>query len=869
MLWRRRKQSDFSQEIESHLALEIDRLRDQGLSQQEAEAAARREFGNVTVVRERFYLASHWLWWEQLRRDLIYASRVLARNPGFTLVAILSLALGIGANALVFSVVNALVLRPLPVDHPEQLIFLQSNRGAAVSFPDYRELRDRNQTLAGLVGYRVAVMELDSGDGANHIFGYLATGNYFDVLGLQPALGRFFHAEDDLHPGASPYAVLSYATWQRRFGGDRHIVGKTIHINRLPFTVLGVAGSGFHGTEIFYWPELWVPMMMEPQIEVGNPWLENHGTHNTWVLGRLKPGVSVAQAAANFNALAADLAREQPDTDEGLRFKLTRPGLIGDLVGGPARAFATGVMVLAALVLLAACTNLASLLTARMSDRQREIAIRLSLGASRWRLARQMLTETVMLSVLGGGVGYGIAMFLSRALSSWHAPLEFPIQFDVNPDWRVFLFACFVSICAGALFGLVPAGHASRMNPNMVLKGDGPSWRGAKLALRDVLLVVQVALCFVLVSGCLLSLRGLQQALAMHLGFEPQGVSVIGFDLGMAGYKEEAGVDFQRRALQVVEQLPGVDSAAYSNSVPLSIDQSQSSTVSEDVAHPRPADAISSVYYQVSPNFFRTMGIQLMDGRDFTWHDDAKSPRVAVVNHAFGKQVLHTEHAVGKRFRFGLTGALVEVIGVVEDGKYVSLTEDQQPVVFQPVVQSYNNTTTLIVKSSRPETQVVQQMQRAVAQLDPHLPLYGTGSLQQMLGFAFFPTRAAAIALSGFGLLAIMLAATGIHGLVSYVVSRRVHEIGIRMAVGARGGQVVRLVLGKTLILVMAGAVVGAGLALAAGQVLATIVYQASPRDPMVFAAVVGTMVLVAMASCWAPVRRALRVDPMAALRHE
>src|SRR5215470_16690453 len=336
MFWRRRKQEDFSQEIESHLALETDRLREQGLTQQEAETAARREFGNVTIAQERFYLAGRWLWWEHLKRDVVYAGRVLSRNPGFTLVAVLSLALGIGANSLVFSVVNALLLRPLPVENPEQLASLESSTGGpGLSFPDYRDLRDRNQAFAGLVGCRVAPMELDSSEGAYRIWGYLATGNYFDVLGLHPALGRFFHAQDDLRPGASPYAVLSYASWQERFGGDRDIIGKTFRINRQAFTILGVAGRDFHGTELFYWPEVWVPMMMEAQIEVGNPWLEDRATRNTWVLGRLRPDVSPAQAKANINAIAAELAREHPGDDQGLQFKLAPPGLVGDVVGAP------------------------------------------------------------------------------------------------------------------------------------------------------------------------------------------------------------------------------------------------------------------------------------------------------------------------------------------------------------------------------------------------------------------------------------------------------------------------------------------------------------------------------------------------------
>lgn len=870
MFWRKRRQSDFAEEIEAHLALEVDRLRAEGLSQEEAEAAARREFGNVAQAEERFYEAGRWLWLEHLKRDLFYAIRVLSRSPGFTLVAVLSLALGIGVNALVFSVVNALVLRPLPIDHPEQVVFVAGpHNQPGNSFPNYRELRDRNQSFSGLVAYRVSPMELETRTGAERIWGYLATGNYFDVLGVQPALGRFFRAEDDLHPGASPFTVLSYSAWQVRFGADPDIVGKTVRINRLPFTVLGVAPRDFHGTELFYWPDIWVPMMMQAQIEVGNPWLESRTSFNAWEIGRLKPGVSPAQATADLNTLAADLARQFPSVNQGLSFKLARPGLVGDTLGKPTRAFALGVLILAALVLLAACTNLASLLTARASDRQREIAIRLSIGATRWRIVRQLLTETLVLSLLGGAAGYGLAVLLSGLLSQWHAPMDFPVQFNVNPDLRVFFFAFAVSLVAGLLFGGAPATHASKTDAQAVLKGEQRGWRGARLALRDVLVVLQVALCFVLVSGCLFSLRGLQQSLSLHLGFQPEGVSAVGFDLGMAGYTEEQGRSFQQRALEAMQQLPGVISAAYSNSVPLSLDQNNRSSAPEDLPNPTLSDERVADVYEVSPRYLKTLGIELLAGRDFDWHDDRNSPLVAIVNQAFGKQVMRTGQPVGKRFRFGTGGHLIEVVGVVEDGKYESLTESEKPAAFIPMLQSYNTTNTLLVRSSMPETQMVQQMRQAMTQLDPHLPLYGVGSLRQMLGLAFFPARAAAIALSAFGVLAIMLAVTGIHGLVSYSVARRVREIGIRMAVGARPAQVMKLVLGRTLMLLLVGGTIGLGLALAAGQVLASIVYQASPHDPLVLAAVIATMGVIGLLASWAPTRRALRIQPTVALRHE
>jgi predicted permease len=713
-------------------------------------------------------------------------------------------------------------------------------------------------------------MELEMGTGANRIWGYLATGNYFDVLGIKPALGRVFHQSDDLQPGASPYAVLSYNTWQSRFGADRNIAGKTVRINRLSFTVLGVAPRDFHGTELFYWPEVWVPIMMEPQIEVGNPWLDTRSTWNTWVVGRLKPGVSPAQAEANLNTLAAEMAREHPAENDGLSFMLAKPGMVGDLIGNPAKAFTLGVLGLAALVLLAACANLASLLTVRATDRQRELAIRLAMGAGRGRLIRQVLTEAMMLSAAGGAAGFALAVLLSRALSQWRAPMDFPVQFNVDPDWRVFCFAWTASIIAGVLFASVPAWRASKTDPNAALKGTAAAWGPRRLAFRDVLVVVQVAVCFVLVSGCLLSLRGLQQALRMRLGFEPQHVSVAAFELGLAGYSEERGRAFQQRALEAVQQLPGVESAAYSNSLPLSIDQSHTGVFPADTENLRPSDRIGVTFYEVSPGFFATLGTRLLAGRDFSWHDNPQSPQVAIVNVAFGKRVLHTENPVGGRFRHGaVNGDLVEVIGVVEDGKYGSLTESAAPVVFWPILQRYNTTTTIEAKSSLPATEMLGEIRRAIAALDPELPLYGVGSLTQMLGFAFFPTHAAAVALSAFGILALMLAATGIYGLVAYAVSRRVREIGIRMALGARPAQVLRLVLGKMMALLALGSALGLGLALVAGQVLASVVYEASPRDPLVLVGVLGLMSFLGLLASWLPARRALCIEPKTALHYE
>jgi predicted permease len=806
---------------------------------------------------------------ESLWQDVWYAGRVLRRSPGFAAVAILSLALGIGANTLVFSVVSGLLVRSLPVAHPEELVFVEGREYPAQSFPDYRDFRDRNDTLAGLIGYRIAPMSLETEHGASRAWGYLATGNYFDVLGIEPAAGRFFRQEDDRRPGDSPVAVLSYDCWQRRFLGDPRAVGTTIHLNRLPYTVIGVAPPGFHGTELFYRPEIWVPMMMQAQIEVGNPWLEARATHNTMVLGRLKHGVTAPRAEANLSAIAAALAREYPWPNEHLAVRLTQPGLAGDVLRTPVRAFTLGVLLLAVLVLLAGCANLASLLVARGADRRREMALRLSIGAGRGRLVRQLLTEALLLSAAGGLAGAALASLGSRALSAWRAPVDLPIQFDVHADWRVFLFAVAVSIAAAALFGLAPARQASGIDPNAALKGyEGQRLAGRRWTVRDGLVALQVALCVVLVSGCLLSLRGLQQALTTPLGFDPRGVSVVGFELGLAGYSQDAGESFQQRALAAVSTLPGVHAAAYSNSMPLSIDQS-STTVFPEGGPYVASEGRSATYYRVSPGFFRTLGIRLLAGRDFEARDNRDSPRVAIVNETFARRLFQTANAVGKRFQYGVGDRAVEVVGVVEDGKYAMLTEAPRAVVYQPILQVYNSTTTLLVRSALPEERMVAQMRQAIDALDPGLPVYGAGSAQQMLGLALFPNRAAAIALSAFGVLALLLAATGTHGLIAYAVARRQREIGIRIAVGASAVEVARLVLTRTAAMLGVGTALGLLFALAAGRVLASVVYQASPYDPFALLAVALIMILVGAVSCWAPVRRSLRTDPIAALRSE
>lgn len=868
LFFRGRLDAELDEELRRHLEHEVDQHRRAGVPEEEAHRRARLALGGIEQVKEEcrdsWGVSTATAMW----RDLQYGLRVLRKSPAFTSVAIASLALGVGANTVAFSIANALVFRPLPFPKAEQLYFVQPGGETALtmSFPNYRDLRDRNDVFSGLAGYRIVMLGMDAGGTSQRTWGYLATGNYFEVLGTRPLLGRFFGPEEDRPRGGSPYAVLSYGCWQQRFAGDPAIVGKTIRLNGLPYTVLGVAPQGFQGTEVFYWPEVWVPMSMQAQVE-SYAWLDKRSTYNTMVIGRLKDGISHQEAEARLEPIAAALAREHPRWNEGLSFKLARPGLAGNAGRRPVAAFTAGVLLLAGLVLLAACINLASLMAARTADRQRELAIRISMGAGRGRIARQIMTESLLLAGFGGLAAWGLAVFLLRLLSRWQAPLGFPVQFKVEPDWRVLLFGCAITLVSGIFIGLVPARRAWRTDPNAAVKGE-PSGSLRRWALRDLLLPVQVALCSLLIMGSLVSLRGLQRAWKVPLGFEPEGVAVAGFDLGLSRFDEPQGRAFQRSVLEAVAALPGVSSAAFANSVPLSIDQSSTSVAPEEATEFRPSSRIGAVVYQVSPGYFRTMGTALLSGREFTWRDDKDAPPVAILNATLARRLFGRTDVLGRRFRDG-AGTTIEVIGVAQDGKYASLTEEARPALFRAATQHYNGTTVVIARASSPELQIAGEMRRIVAARNAGVAVYGVGSLDDMLGFAYFPARAASVALSAFGVLAIMLAVTGIYGTTAYAISRRHREIGIRVALGARPHQVLRDVLWRTFVLLAAGSLGGFFLGLASKPVLSRVVYQATPYDPWVMGGVLLAMSVIALLAALDPARHALSIDPLLTLRQE
>jgi predicted permease len=802
--------------------------------------------------------------------DLKLAIRKLAKTPGFVLTAIVTLALGIGANAVVFSVLNALVLRPVNVPHAQNLYTVQRFKYPSQSYLDYLDLRDRNRSFESLVAYQlIGPVGVDTGGNPSSAWPYLTSGNYFDALGIQPYLGRFFHASDEKGTNSAPYVVLSYAYWNSYFHGDAGIVGRMVEINKHPFTVVGVAPPAFRGTELFFSPALWIPIVEQPLI-MGQNSLQYRGTHSPFVVGRLKPDVTPAQATADLNAIGAWLGKTYPADDEGLSFSLARPGLIGDMLGGPARAFMAGLMVLAGLILLAACANLGSLFAARAADRAKEVALRLALGSRRGLILRQLLTEAVLVSLAGGAIGLAGSVAILRGLSVWQPIPDVPITVPVNPDIRTYLVALGLALLSGLLFGMVPVRQVMRADPWQVIRTGGSGVAGMKrFTMRDVLLVAQIAICAVLVTSSLVAVRGLVRSLASSYGFQPQNAVVAECDLHMAGYSNEQAPQMQKRMMDAAGAIPGVTAVGYTNDLPLGMSGSDSGVFPDSTTDYRPANSVAdAMNYKISPGYIGASGTRLLAGRDLTMRDDSQAPAVALVNRQFAVKVFGSvERAVGGHFKFW-GGSRAEVVGVVEDGKYRTLTENQQPAMFFSFQQHPSSGTWLVVRSRRNPQEIAGALEKSLHGLDSGLPIQVRPWTEEM-HTALFPARVATLALGILGLLGAMLAVTGVFGMASYVVSKRMRELGIRVALGAGRGQILRASLGRALRLLAIGSAVGLVLGVLATRVLSYIVYQATPKDPLVLGGVCLTMMLLGMVAAWIPARRALAVDPLVLLREE
>ena len=810
-------------------------------------------------------------------RDLKVALRQLRKSPGFTITAIVTLALGIGANAVVFSVLNALVLRPLNVPHAENLYMVQRDFSGAPgghtpsqSYLDFIDLRDRNRTFESLTAYWIiSAVGVDTGGNPSTAWPYLASGNYFDAVGIQPYLGRFFHASDEKGINSAPYVVLSYAYWRSYFHEDRGVVGRAVEINKHPFTIIGVAPPAFRGTELFFTPALWIPMVEEPTVQGSND-LQYRGDHSPWIIGRLKQGVTPAEATADLNAIGAWLQKTYPADDDGLKFGLARPGLVGDMLGGPARAFMAGLMLLSGLILLAACANLGSLFAARAADRAKEVALRLALGSRRAIILRQLLTEAMLVSVVGGSIGLAGGIAILHFLSAWNPISNVPINVPVNPDVRTYAVALLLALMSGLLFGLMPVGQVMRSDPWQVIRTGSASAGGMKrFALRDLLLIVQIAICAVLVTSSLVAVRGLLRSLESNYGISPQNVTLVDTDLHMAGYSVDNAPQMQRRMLDAVAAMPGVTAVGYINQIPLGLGGGDSDVFRDSTTDFRLTNSVADAMdYNVSPNYLQAAGTRLLAGRDLRFDDDKKAPTVALVNHQFAVKVFGSvEKAVGGHFKFW-GGNRAEVVGVVEDGKYRTMTEDQQPAMFFSFQQHGGSGTWLVVRSKRDPQEMTRALETTLHGLDSGLPLVIRPWPEEM-DTALFASRVATVALGVLGLLGAMLAVTGVFGMASYVVSKRLRELGIRVALGAGRREILRTSLGKAVVLLAAGSVAGVVTDLLFTRVLSFIVYQATPKDPLVLGGVTLTMLLLGLMATWIPARRALAVDPLILLREE
>jgi predicted permease len=798
------------------------------------------------------------------------AFRQLAKSPGFAITAVITLALGIGANAIVFSVLNALVLKPLNLPDAGNVYSVQRFRFPSQSYPDYRDLRDRNHTFSSLVIFQIiGAVGVDTGAHPSTAWPFLTSGNYFDALGEQPYLGRFFHASDEKGPNSAPYVVLSYAYWHSYFHSDRGVIGRAISINKHPLTIIGVAQPDFRGTELFFAPAMWIPIMEQP-IVLGDNELEERSNHGPWVFGRLRPGVTPAQATADLNTIGAALAKAYPHDDDGVKFSLAKPGLVGDFLGGPTRAFMAGLMLLAGLILLAACANLGSLFAARASDRAKEIALRMALGSRRRLVVRQLLTEAFLVSIAGGVIGLGGGVVILRFLSAWQPIPDIPINIPVNPDVRTYVVALLLALLCGFLFGMVPVRQVLRADPWQIIRtGMHTDGLGRRFSMRDVLLVAQIAICAVLVTSSLVAVRGLVRSLHSDFGFNPRDVMLVEADLHMSGYSDDNSPQMQRRMIDAVAALPGVNAVGMVDNIPLGLGGGDSFVYSDTTTDYRPTNfAADAMQYRISPGYIQAAGTRLIAGRDLTWNDNKSAPKVALVNERFAVKVFGSvQKAIGGHFKYW-GGKRAEVVGVVEDGRYRTLTEDQQPAMFFSFQQQTDSGTTLVVRSGRDPQDLAPALDRTLHELDSALPLT-IRTWDSEMDSALFAARVATVALGVLGLLGAMLAITGIFGMASYVVSRRLREIGIRVALGAGRRQILGASLGRAFRLLALGSVAGIGLGLMATKVLAFIVYQATPKDPFVLIGVTLTMLLLGMMAALLPARRALAVDPLILLRDE
>ncbi|MEW6206893.1 MAG: ABC transporter permease [Acidobacteriota bacterium] len=820
-------------------------------------------------------------------QDLRYSARLLMKSPAVTLIAVASLALGIGANTAVFSIVNAALIRPLPVREPDRLMFLfngtRDNPYSNFSYPVYIDYRDQNEVFDDLIAYSPISVSARKDDQTDLLSGSIVSGNYFDALGVTVSPGRAFSAEEDKTPNTHPVVVISHSLWQRRFAGA-NIIGQQIALNGHSFTIIGVAPAGFNGPEIFETNDIYVPMMMQALVrpprggfsgDMNADLLARRSSSWINVIGRLKPDLSQTEAQAAVSAIASQLAEAYPETSRDRITTLFPVSKIDPRAYTQLVAVAALLMAVVGMVLLIACANVANLLLARAAARRKEIAIRLAMGATRARLIRQLLTESVMLALAGGGVGLLIASWTMDALKTVRPPVGiFSFTLDLSLDLRVLAFTLALSAVTGIIFGIAPALQASRNDLISAIKDEtfAPFQKSRRFKLRDALVVAQVALSLVLLLGAGLFLRSLAYAQNIDPGFDAEKILTARLDINLLRYTKAQGREFYRQATERVSALPGVESVSLARVVPISGGGRNTNVLVEGqsidaAAMQNPQTAGANV---IDLKYFQTMGIGFVRGRDFTTQDREGAAGVAIINEAFARRYFADAEPIGKRISFqGAQGPWVEIIAVVRDSKYRALGETPRPMVYQPLDQNHETGMTMHVRATGDPASLAAAVRKELQSLDRNLPVTEVQPLAALLESSLFPARMGAIMLAVFGGLALALASVGLYGVMSYAVSRRRREIGIRLALGAQTGDVMRMVMREGMTLVSAGIAIGWLSALALARLLASFLFGISTMDAATFALIPVLLALVAMTANYIPARRATKVDPQVALRYE
>ncbi|PYU08722.1 MAG: permease [Acidobacteria bacterium] len=874
-LFRRRGlEADLDAELRSHLEMAVELNLHKGMSAEDARREALRSFGGVEQTKELYRDQRGLPMIETALQDLRFGFRMLRRSPGFSALAVLCLTLGIGANAAVFSWIEGILFRPYPaVTHQERLLALGGTergeaRGTPISWPDFVDLQRSCTLFDAFFVTKIMGTTLSIGDRAEVTTGSIVSANYFDAIGVHPILGRGFEPGEDTGRNAHPVTVISYQLWKGRFKGDPQIIGKTQRLNGVLHTIAGVTPEGFYGTFVGWAMQFWVPASMEETFEAGGYKLEDRGARWIEAYVRLKPGVTLAQAQQEISAVAQRLEADYPATNRGRGIKLwplwqTPFNNAGTLL--PTLEIMLAVVVF---VLLIACANVGNLLLVRSFARRHEMTVRLAIGAGRGRLLKQLFTEGLILSAFGAAGGILVAYWCRHALV-----LLFPARRGVamhlpgEIDWRVLALSAGVCLIATLLLGLVPAMQTGKIDLAGALKAESAGVVGGRgrAWIRSGLVVMQVSLSFVLLVGMGLLLQSLQKIRTTSPGFSTHGVLETVVPLVSAGYDAPRAQSFQDELLERVKALPGVESAAFGRMTPLSYGSFSSAPIAVDGYQAPPEEQPIVQYNEVGPDYFATMGIPLVSGREFTRADDEKAALVAVVNETMAGKYWRGKNPIGERVQ--VKGRWMQVVGVAKDSKYQSVRETPKPFFYVPLRQNFSRGADLFIRTPLNAETMATALAREVHTLDPGLALYEVITLQEQLDRSTSPQLVAVTLVGVLGGLALLLAAIGLYGVMSYAVSQSTRELGLRMALGAHASDLLRLVMSRGLALTAGGVLLGTAAALALTRLLGNMLYRVSPRDPLAFGSAFAVMMIVSLAACFLPAWRAARTDPARALR--